>query len=756
MLKLGTKAQTLEVLKNYCEVPTFTKFTVLEFNKDKKKILKEIKKIPGKVIIRSSSIKEDTSTESGAGKYISEILKNRSTKETFKLIRKIILDFKKKDKFFTKNEIIVQKYEKSISISGVILTYDIANNSPYYVINYNDELKSSNNVTSGQGVYANKKIYISRQGIRKLKSPRFKSLLKTIIKIEILFNNNFLDIEFILKKNFKVVILQVRAISNRLIDNDFRTHVDIKKKISDAQIKYGPLIKNNILAQMPDWNPAEIIGENPENLSFSLYKKLVTDKNWFVAREKMGYSNFSGSKNLMISILGKPYIDVKKSFNSFFPKSLSKNIKKKLLKIWASKLKNNLNLHDKIEFEVAITCFDFQLKNRLKQNEYSSLTIKEKNEIISNYKEFTFNSILNFDFDKYIKILNELDQIKYIEKKDFKKQLLNISINGIIPFAILARHAFIGQSLLKSLIAKDIITKSQHTNFQLSYQTITKSFLKDMRKVKLEQLSKSEFMKIYGHLRAGTYNIKSPRYDQMKNFEYDAGYIKDSKYQPDKKILAKFERLMAQENIKNINPNKIFEYIKKSCELREYSKFLFTKQLSQLLENIKNYLKTKKISIDDMAHLSINDLNKSDKIIKKKILKNKKEYFLNRKIKLPQVLFEKNNFFVVPYQINEPNFVSKKTIIKNLEIFNTGIKNQDFKNKIVVIENADPGYDWIFSKKISGLITKYGGANSHMTIRCAELDMPAMIGCGPKIFNEICNSKKIELNCKSKLYNILL
>ena len=289
----------------------------------------------------------------------------------------------------------------------------------------------------------------------------------------------------------------------------------------------------------------------------------------------------------MISILGKPYIDVKKSFNSFFPKTLSKSIKNKLLKIWTSKLKNNLNLHDKIEFEVAITCFDFQLKNRLKQKEYSYLTTKEKM-IISNYKKFTFNLISNFDFDKYIKRLNKLDKIKYIEKKDFKEQLLNISINGIVPFAILARHAFIGQSLLKSLVVKNIITKSQNTSFQLSYQTITKSFLKDMRKVKLKQLSKSEFMKTYGHLRAGTYNIKSPRYDQMKNFEYDGGYIKDKKYQLDKKIISRLERLMFQENIKNINPNKIFEYIKKSCELREYSKFLFTKQLSQLLENIKN------------------------------------------------------------------------------------------------------------------------------------------------------------------------
>jgi phosphoenolpyruvate-protein kinase (PTS system EI component) len=46
-------------------------------------------------------------------------------------------------------------------------------------------------------------------------------------------------------------------------------------------------------------------------------------------------------------------------------------------------------------------------------------------------------------------------------------------------------------------------------------------------------------------------------------------------------------------------------------------------------------------------------------------------------------------------------------------------KNID--NKIVVIENADPGYDWIFTKNIVGLITKYGGANSHMAIRCSRI-----------------------------------
>ena len=41
------------------------------------------------------------------------------------------------------------------------------------------------------------------------------------------------------------------------------------------------------------------------------------------------------------------------------------------------------------------------------------------------------------------------------------------------------------------------------------------------------------------------------------------------------------------------------------------------------------------------------------------------------------------------------------------------------------------------SIKIKGLITKYGGVNSHMAIRCAELSVPAAIGVGEVIYNKI-------------------
>ena len=72
------------------------------------------------------------------------------------------------------------------------------------------------------------------------------------------------------------------------------------------------------------------------------------------------------------------------------------------------------------------------------------------------------------------------------------------------------------------------------------------------------------------------------------------------------------------------------------------------------------------------------------------------------------------------------------------------------KDRIVMIESADPGYDWIFTRDIKGLITKYGGAASHMAIRCAEFNLPAAIGCG-EIFDDFLSGDMILLDCSNKL-----
>jgi len=94
----------------------------------------------------------------------------------------------------------------------------------------------------------------------------------------------------------------------------------------------------------------------------------------------------------------------------------------------------------------------------------------------------------------------------------------------------------------------------------------------------------------------------------------------------------------------------------------------------------------------------------------------------------------------------ENYITSKKTSGKIVDLSN-GTDKVDLVGKIVLIKGADPGFDWIFSKPIKGLITQYGGVGSHMAIRAAEFGIPAAIGCGEVLYNTLVNANCVELDC---------
>tara|TARA_B100000003_G_C10790112_1_gene314509 strand:- start:374 stop:745 length:372 start_codon:yes stop_codon:yes gene_type:complete len=103
---------------------------------------------------------------------------------------------------------------------------------------------------------------------------------------------------------------------------------------------------------------------------------------------------------------------------------------------------------------------------------------------------------------------------------------------------------------------------------------------------------------------------------------------------------------------------------------------------------------------------------------------------------------------IVPLLINRPNFITTKSASGEVIFLEQNmIKIPNISNKIILIESADPGYDWIFSRNIKALLTKYGGSNSHMSIRCAEFEIPAAIGCGEQIFERIKKYKELNIDC---------
>ena len=94
------------------------------------------------------------------------------------------------------------------------------------------------------------------------------------------------------------------------------------------------------------------------------------------------------------------------------------------------------------------------------------------------------------------------------------------------------------------------------------------------------------------------------------------------------------------------------------------------------------------------------------------------------------------------------SFYLKKLLVNKFRHFKTLIgekielrlEKNYLNDKIVLIKNADPGYDFIFNYKIKGLITMYGGSNSHMAIRCLEQDILQSIGILK--YQQILKSKK--------------
>lgn len=128
---------------------------------------------------------------------------------------------------------------------------------------------------------------------------------------------------------------------------------------------------------------------------------------------------------------------------------------------------------------------------------------------------------------------------------------------------------------------------------------------------------------------------------------------------------------------------------------------------------------------------------------------------MDKLVQLPFIISSPDDIFVCSIRHVKPNFISNKIVTSEILLLDKKNMRTNLKNKIILIENADPGYDWIFGHKIKGLITKHGGVNSHMAIRCQELNISAVIGAGENNYDLISKSNKILLDCGNSKINIL-
>lgn len=781
-MDFSTKGRTLELVKDRLglfKVPTFIVVRYSQWLLDPEGVLDDVQAqlTSRSVIVRSSASDEDLATLSNAGKYQSvasiPLTHRPSIREAIELVG---ASYSNNGLKIEQEEFIVQEMLQDVLVSGVVFTRSPRDGGPYYVINYDDVSGETSSVTSGIGEFANRSLWVYRNGFERLRSDRFRALLAAVVELETELNHSVLDIEFSIGQTMQTYLLQVRPINTASqLDDTILGEVELsmsrmKREFSRlVKRKPGILGSTTVFGQMPDWNPAEIIGRVPKPLAYSLYARLVTDGAWRDGRIAMGYQKVP-HQPLMVNFAGQPFIDVRLSLNSFLPYGLPIEIGEKLVDEWLTRLIGEPALHDKLEFEIALPSYRFDIDSRLPA-QASSLSSSER-DVFRNALHRLTTSFLQphgpSSLEDALEKITKLDSLSYsleFQSIDGLRQMEQACIElGTTPFSILARHAFVARALMLSLVEEGVFNGKDLLDFQSSIPTVATEFSRAHQELLMGSLSEGEFMKLFGHLRPGTYDVMSPRYDQMQQFrggkKADRGSLKEKTlFELSSGKSRKLQSLMVSHGFEDFTSRDLMEYFRKAIQAREYGKFVFSKWVSAMLEQIASLGERAGLSRAEVSYISYSDFMSLDsdrspetvwgEKLKKTSAKGLRFHRVSSAIRLPQLLVDVEGVEIVPFQVSQPNFVSDLSVVARLAPLEADTPPSELEGRVLLIENADPGFDWIFSHRISGLITKYGGANSHMAIRCAEFGIAAAIGCGDKLFDDLSASAGVHLDCGS-------
>ena len=776
---LSTKGRTLDYLFNTLECSNVLPLILIareNFNSNMTHFLDLIlnKKFMDikNFAIRSSFLVEDTLKASNAGTFLTLLSVEREALED-----SINSVFNSNNTPNAKDEVIVQPMLENVTSSGVVMTYDRATNNFYRIIEYTDS-PNTVLVTSGRSSESRLKIYW-RDSYRISKDPSVIAIGNMVDELENMFQTDKLDIEFAFTEGqSKPFVLQVRPIAS--IDK-IRTESEsqqTEKYLSVLESKLEGIFQvhpflvgeTTILGVMPDWNPAEIIGIRPKPLALSLYRELITDGMWAYQRHNYGYRNLR-SFPLMIDLGGQPFIDVRTSFNSFIPENLDDRIANKLVNGYLEKLRDQPSLHDKVEFEIVVSCLTLDFDHQT--DELNSMGLNESD--VKLFRTSLQKITQNIFSDSLPLWINDMERIDKLNER--REKTLNSNLSplgkiywlledckryGTLPFGGLARAAFISTQLLNSFENQNLISADQKELILKTTQTVASEFLKLFTKD-----SKQEFLSKFGHLRPGTYDITQLAYKDSPNFYLNYG--KKPKNREEIRsvnidlldIDIDFRKIGTHLQTIGIDlePEKVFRYIIKTIELRESSKLNFSHNLSAALDILSDMGRDLDFTREDLSFLNFNSLKTAylsapalDSYFLNTIKQNRDEYEICKSLWLPPLIKTANDIY--EFEINESviNFIGQDCVEADTSILST---HNNIEDTIVLIEHADPGFDWIFTEKIQGLITAYGGVNSHMAVRASEFGLPCAIGVGQKKFNDLIDSSRIRLDCGNKLITIL-
>lgn len=714
--------------------------------------------------VRSSGDSESLAQTSPPGAFHSEL--DVEVTDTAALTTAIDKVFRSIDRKMSSHPgVLVQTQLTDVLLAGVATTLD-ARRAPYVTVEFDDTSGRTDRVTGGGHV---RRAVIAWTGESVV--GRWNTVIAALDDIASIFDRRDLVVEFGVDHVGRVHVFQAWDRGRTALTSPGDLENAVRR--SEGRLRQARRRTTDplILSDMTDWNPAEMLGSRPGGLDVSIYRTLITDRTWARARAELSYFDCPGP--LLVNVGAQPYVSVRQSFRSLSPGGLDRTTREAWVESCCARLLEDPSLHDKVESAILLTYSPLQKPTSTVTKRASSLNSRQREELLAALTATTHHVFSEWDrmlkraesASARLQVWRATNSIGALADEDVETLIDRVKhairlcrLYGTLPFAVVARLAFIADGLVRELVNAGDVDRDAIPGFWQRVHTPAESFAVALADpgVPLETITAS-----YGHLRPHSYNIESARYAADSGFLAAlrethptlASTIADARgvdaNQIQRRLASYLRRLGVQPG-----PD-VAGSLAAALMAREWQKFSFTGVLSDALERLAELGSRFDLTRSELRALRLGDiltLTSSGEVsaLRRAVDVASGTEGTERPVQFPDFIAPSAGLRVVEYVDARATYVTSRFVDAPIWRLD-GVPDHPsvVDGHIVAIEAADPGFDWIFTRPVAGLITCYGGSASHMAIRCHELNVAAAIGCGTARFHTLKQGDDVILDCRN-------
>ncbi|MDE1925491.1 MAG: hypothetical protein KGH79_04970 [Patescibacteria group bacterium] len=737
----GGKAENLLILDSipgitvprFCIIPTPS--TETEDARIIESFILRVRK--SNVAVRSSAKNEDGKIASFAGMYLTKLhvpIEKHAILEAVTSVRNS--GDTKKDvvaHYATYTQGSFQETDLGIAVivqemidadfSGMIFSHSLTDRDGYYLISVSRGV--GENVASGM---VNGTLYrVARStDLADIKEDWLCKLITCMKLIEWHYRSEDLDVEFA-AKNGQIYTLQCRPMTT---SSAYPMSDEAYLKLPETIERLSRLVRtgygDDLLGDMIDINPVELLGNDPSTLDISLFGHLFADSVVEQVRRDMGYDPLD--IGLMRIVGNKPYVSLRASAFSFRPFGVSREVYEKLFAVYRAMLVSDEALQTRVEFDVFAMDDGEKLESVMRNAE---LKKSERYELRFAFRRLrdSLNAISRTLRPSSQETLASYGSGTLLLANAPLSEMLQHVVAGTRYFVQVARLAFYWKNRFQETYPGEDLNELLAGHIQ----TVSGRQQHDLHLCRIGQLPKQELVDRYGHLRPGQFCV------------FGESYADDPEHYLFSQIALATPQLVEKRPHDHEHTEE-FRNVVAFMQAREESKFLFSQALGVLIGRLKKELSARGIDTIRASRHTWDELMSCFQ--SGEPLSADRERFTG--VILPPVLVpEAVSLHVVRFGHAAPSFITRSVVKAPIRVLEDASLHEDVKGALVLIPTADPGFDFLFHSGAAGIITKTGGPASHMCVRAVELQMPACIGCGEQMYSALRGALSAILDCKS-------